>query len=236
MSFRKLGLSVLLLTVCVFASDLMAQPGGGGRGQRGGGGFGGGGMLSLLQNESVQQKLDLTDDQIKELKELSDDMRSKTQEMMRERNFEGMREMMTEASDEAKEVLLEKQVKMLDKITNQQRYMRGGTLRVNKDFFVDVLEMEEDDADDAMKTFEKLQKELTEKVNKELQAMVKKMAKELPGEAGDKFEEMFGGEIIQIAQPQRQQRGGQGGGQGGGRGGQGGGRGGRGGQGGGNDF
>ena len=229
MSFRKLGLSVLLLTVCVFTSDLMAQPGGRGRGGFGGGGFGGGGMLGLLQNESVQEKLDLTDDQIAELKELAEDMRSKMQEMMRERNFEGMREMMTEASDEAKDVLLEKQVKTLEKISNQQRYMRGGTLRVNKDFFVNVLEMEEDDAEDAMETYEKLQKELSEKVNKELQAMIKKMAKELPGEAGDKFEEMFGGEIIQIAQPQRQPRG-----QGGGRGGQGGG--GRGGRGGGNDF
>lgn len=230
MSFRKLGLSVLLLTVCVFASDLMAQPGGRGRGGFGGGGFGGGGMLGLLQNESVQEKLDLTDDQIAELKELSEDMRSQMREMMQERNFEGMREMMTEASDEAKDVLLEKQVKTLEKISNQQRYMRGGTLRVNKDFFVNVLEMEEDDAEDAMETYEKLQKELSEKVNKELQAMIKKMAKELPGEAGDKFEEMFGGEIIQIAQPQRQR-----GGQGGGRGGQGGG-GGRGGRGGGNDF
>lgn len=232
MSFRKMGLSVLLLTVCVFASDLMAQPGGG-RGGRGGfgGGFGGGGMLGLLQNSSVQEKLDLTDGQIAEIKELSDDMRAKMQEMMQERNFEGMREMMTEISDEAKDVLLEKQVKMLDKIQNQQRYMRGGTLRVSKEFFVDVLEMDEGDAEDAMKTYEDLQKKFAAKVSKELQAMIKDMAKELPKEAGKKFEEMFGGEIIQIAPPQRQQggrgaqggRGGRGGAQGGGRGGRGGG-------------
>lgn len=234
MSFRKMGLSVLLLTVCVFASDLMAQPGGGRRGAFGGG-FGGGGMLGLLQNSSVQEKLDLTDDQIDEIKELSDDMRSKMQEMMQERNFEGMREMMTEISDEAKDILLEKQVKMLDKIQNQQRYMRGGTLRVSKEFFVDVLEMDEGDAEDAMETYENLQKKFAAKVSKELQAMIKDMAKELPKEAGKKFEEMFGGEIIQIAPPQRQQggRGGRGGAQGGGRGAQGGGRGGRGG---GNDF
>lgn len=249
MSFRKLGLSVLLLSVCVLANDLMAQPGGGGgggRGGRGGGGGGGfgGGMATLLANKSVQEKLELTEGQVEELEELQKDMREKMQEAFQDRDFQAIRGIMEEVNEEVKDVLLEKQVAMLEKMQNQQRYMRGGQLRIDERFLVEVLEMDEDDAEKAMESYNKRMEKFRETVKEAAEKLMKDFKKDLPASAAKKFEEMFGEELMQIEQERGGfggfgGRGGQGGGrggQGGGRGGQGGGRGGQGGGRGGDDF
>ena len=71
---------------------------------------------------------------------------------------------MEEAQEEAKDVLLTKQVEKLNQIQNQQRYMRGGQLRISEDFLVEQLGLEEDEAKDVMEGYEKKVAEFREKV------------------------------------------------------------------------
>ena len=236
MAFRKLGLLVLLMSFCLLVNDAIAQPGGG-RGGRGGfgGGFGGG-MLGLLQNKDVQSKIDLTDDQIDEIKGMAEGMQERMREAMQDRDFNALRGIMEEAQEEAKDVLLTKQVEKLNQIQNQQRYMRGGQLRISEDFLVEQLGLEEDEAKDVMEGYEKKVAEFREKVAEAAKDLMSSFEKDLPRDARAKFNEMFGEELIQIEQTQRTfgSRGGQGGQ--GGRGGRGCQEGGRGGRPGGDDF
>ena len=153
-------------------------------------------------------------------------MNGKMRDAFRDRDFEALRGIGEEATKEIKEILLDKQWKTLNTISNQQRYIRGGQLRISSTFLVDELGMSEKEADKAMEAYEGMAKKFREKLAKMAQEMLDDFAKELPPEARKKFKEMMGDEIIPVEQqrPQFGGRGGQGGGGRGGQGGQGGGR------------
>lgn len=221
MSFRRVGFLAIMLGVCLLASDLMAQPGGrggqggggrGGRGGFGGGGFGGGSMqtLGLLRNEDVRKKIDLADDQYEDIQKVQEAMQAKMRDAFQDRDFEAIRGINEDAEKEIKEILLDKQWKTLQTISNQQRYIRGGQLRISEEFLIESLKMSEGDAKKAMAAYEDLTKEFREKMAKMAQQMIDDFAKELPADARKQFKEMLGDEIIPIEQ-QRPQFGGRGG-------------------------
>ena len=215
MSFRKVGFLAIALGVCLLANDLMAQPGGGrGRGGPGGGfGFGRGGgsmaAIGLLRNEDVRNKIDLADDQYEDIQKVQEDMQAKMRDAFQDRDFEAIRGINEDAEKEIKDILLDKQWKTLQTISNQQRYIRGGTLRISQQFLTETLEMSEGDAEKAMEDYEALQKEYQKKMSKLAQEMMDDFAKSLPSDARKAFKEMMGDEIIPIQQ-QRPQFGGRG--------------------------
>ncbi|MEC9091514.1 MAG: hypothetical protein VX438_02325 [Planctomycetota bacterium] len=211
MFFRKVGFFAIALCVCVLANDLLAQPGGrgrdsgrdGGRGGRGGfGGFGSamGNMqtLGLLANKDVREKADITDDQYKDIQGVQQEMQDKIREAFQDRDFDAIRGIGEDAQAEIKDILLEKQWKTVEMISNQQRYIRGGQLRISEDFLVETLKMSKGDAEDAMEAYEELTKKFREKMAKLAQEMMDDFAKELPGDARKTFKELLGDEIVPI--------------------------------------
>jgi Spy/CpxP family protein refolding chaperone len=100
--------------------------------QRGGGRFGGGFGGSLLDNQSVQKELKLTDDQIKKVKEVTQSVRDKHREELdalrkqgaqadREKRQELFRTIGEETNKALAEVLTPEQNKRYKEITLQQR-------------------------------------------------------------------------------------------------------------------
>ena len=91
-----------LAVIALCASPAFAQqPGGrGGRGGRGGfgggfggGGFGGGGVTALLQDEAVRTELDLVDEQISKLTEISSKLREDLQAANQGFDFGALRDL-----------------------------------------------------------------------------------------------------------------------------------------------
>lgn len=221
MSFRKIGFMAIAFAVCVMASDVMAQPGGrGGRGGRGGffgGGFSGMQAIGLLGNKDVREKIDLADDQYEDIKKVQEEMQSKMREAFQDRDFEAIRGITEDAQKEVQDILLDKQWKTLQVIANQQRYVRGGQLRISEEFLVETLKMDEDDAKEAMEAYEKISEKYRKKMAELAQDMMDEFAKELPADARKAFKELLGDEIIPVAPQQRQFSFGGRGGPGGGR-------------------
>lgn len=212
MSFRNTTFLAAALGVCLLASDLMAQPGGGGG--RGGrqrfGGFGAGmQVIGMLTNEDVREKADITEDQYNDIKGVQEDMQSKMRDAFQDRDFEALRGISEDAEKEIKEILLDKQWKMVQTIANQQRYIRGGQLRIDERFLTDQLGLSEDEAKDAMESYDELRQKIEKEVAKLAEKMIADFAKELPADARKKFKELIGDEIIPITQ-QRPQFGGRG--------------------------
>jgi Spy/CpxP family protein refolding chaperone len=110
---------VLLGTVAVFASSVaLAQPPFGGP-------FGGRGSLAtLLRQESVQKELKITDDQLKKVEELSEQMREKFQDAFSlegEERTKKMQELQKENEKALSEILKPEQWKRLKQISYQQQ-------------------------------------------------------------------------------------------------------------------
>ena len=210
MSFRKVGFFAIALCLCILANDLMAQPGGRGRegSSRGRGGFGGafGNMqtLGLLANKDVREKADITEDQYKDIQAVQQEMQDKIREAFQDRDFDAIRGIGDDAQKEIKDILLEKQWKTVETISNQQRYIRGGQLRISEDFLVETLKMEESDAKEAMEAYEEITKKFREKMAKLAQEMMEDFAKELPADARKTFKDLLGDEIIPIEARQPQ--------------------------------
>src|SRR5262245_13689662 len=90
--------TVAALTVIALCADsaIAQQPGRGGRGGRGGfgGGFGGGGgVTQLLQDESVRTELDLVDEQVSKLTEISGKLRDDIQAATQGFDFGSLRDL-----------------------------------------------------------------------------------------------------------------------------------------------
>lgn len=245
MLVRRTTLAAIAALACLFvANDAMAQRGGGG------------GRIEYLLNTQVQEELDLVEDQIEDVKEISDESR----QMMRDA-FSGMREkfadmsreerdeMMTTIREDIKEkmkgvdgkledVLVPHQLERLDQIILQNSIRRGGTASALQNEAVrEKLGLTEDDAEKLKEKEEEVKKELEEKIKQLREEARDVILSVLSSEQQKSIKEMLG-ESFELQQ--RRGRGGAGtngggrrGGAGGDRGGRGGDRGGRGGRGGG---
>ncbi|MEQ8785573.1 MAG: hypothetical protein RIC55_04710 [Pirellulaceae bacterium] len=141
---RLIVLMAVAALVALVADSAMAQPGGRGRGGPGGGGgfgggFGGGGAMDLLQNQSVQKELELLDDQVAQIRELSQDnsardrmrelfggLRDLPEEERRAKITEAFATMRQEQQKEIDKILLPHQSERLGQIENQMAARRGG--------------------------------------------------------------------------------------------------------------
>jgi Spy/CpxP family protein refolding chaperone len=138
--------AVAALLIAVAADSAMAQPGGGrggrggGRGGGFGGGFGGNSALDLLQNQSVQQELELLDDQIKQVEDLAQNNNSRDRireafaqlrdlpdDQRREKFGEIMASIREETEKQLDTILLPHQSERLKQIQNQLAARRGGS-------------------------------------------------------------------------------------------------------------
>ena len=118
--------SAFALGLCLLAADVAQAQGGRGRGGPGRGGFqrgGGGGASSLLMREEVQKELDLSDDQIEEIKEQIEEYQEERNESRRDM-FEKMRELRELPEDERREAFEEIMSESREK---QQKFDSGLT-------------------------------------------------------------------------------------------------------------
>lgn len=237
------SLVAVALGSLVLSSAAMAQPGGGGFG-----GFGGRGTsrTALLQEEYIQKELELVADQIEKIKTISTESQAETRKL-----FEGLRDLgdeerrakfqelqgkMTEARDatakKVNEVLLPHQKTRLDQLVVQSS-MRFGGLNgaLSREDIAKTLNITEEQKTKLKEVSEKVNKELDEKISKLREESRKQVILEvLNSEQRAQFEKMIGEPFKFPAQTGGfGGRGGQGGGNNGG------GRGGRGGNGGGNN-
>lgn len=173
------GGAVLLLVLPALAQP----PEGGRRGGFGGRGMGGPGML--VNNKSVQKELQMTDDQVKKAKEVTQEIRQKHQEEMqalrdmdpdegRQKRTALMRTIGEETDKALADVLKPEQMKRLKQISLQQRGAQA---------FTDAKVQEElkltDDQKDKIKTInddaQKEMRELFQSGGDDREAMMKKI-------------------------------------------------------------
>jgi hypothetical protein len=137
---------VALLAALLFTSNALAQPGRGAAGPGGFGGpggmMGGGGLLGLAMNEAVQKEAEIVEDQVAELRQLAEKLRSERgqadrpdwrnmSEEDRQAAMTQMRDQMAKqtaaANQEVEKILLPPQVKRLKEIALQQQGIRALT-------------------------------------------------------------------------------------------------------------
>ena|GEM_PF-875163 len=246
MLLYRSSLALVILTIALLSSESSAQFRGGGRG--GPGGMMGNSPLTLINDESVIEELELVDDQVEALNELQDDMR----DVFRE-SFSGMRDkfrgenvdrealmqeirdkiqsQMGEVETDLNDILLPHQVSRLDELYFQMQASRSGTdgllsnpkvkerLKLTDEQIEEVKEKAEEVKENLDKKIEALREEAREEILSVLTSDQQKQIKEM---MGDSFE-------FERGDRGRGDRGGRGGGNRGGRGGPGRDRGGRGG-------
>ncbi|AMV20902.1 Spy/CpxP family protein refolding chaperone [Planctomyces sp. SH-PL14] len=130
---------LVLCAALLFASPVLAQPGGGGGGGRGGFrgmGGGGGGVAGLVGMEAVQKELSITDEQKAALGKIQEEMRASFQgfdfqalrDLSEEERNKKMEEFRKKGQESAKKV--EGQVKEL---LNEEQWARLGELRIQRE-------------------------------------------------------------------------------------------------------
>jgi len=196
---------VLSCVVALFACmmclcDASAQPGGGGFG--GFGGFGGR-PEDLLRRDDVRKELELVDDQIKQLDELSArqreggrDLFSGFQDLSREERGEKMREILAERAAETQKeldnILLPNQAERLAQLSVQFS-MRGGASRaLSGNQVAEELGITDEQKENIRKKSEELQKELNEKIAELRKEMQDEVMQELTAKQRAQWEEMVG--------------------------------------------
>jgi Spy/CpxP family protein refolding chaperone len=111
---------VLLATTMISAQEERRRGGGGGMGR--------GGPFGLLRQASVQQELQLSDEQIQQIKEESDKMRSKFQgmsDMDQQERRKKMQELNAQSQKTIEKILKPEQQKRLQEIMIQQQGLRA---------------------------------------------------------------------------------------------------------------
>ena len=224
----------------MLVNDVVAQPGGrGGRGGRGGQARGG--LQTLLMREDVRRELEITDDQMEELRELGrggggervdrEKLREELEGLSDEERREKMREMRQKRTDGAKakigEVLLPQQMQRLEQLVTQFSVRAGGQAMF-RGALAEKLEITDEQREKLEKKLKNCKRSTTSKCQKLRRDMQEKLLDGLSAEQRKKYRELMG-ESFEFEQTDR--RGGRGGGEGrrgrgerGGRGGRGGGR------------
>jgi len=236
----SLKLSVIgfaaLAALALCATDVLAQGRGGGN--RGGNRGGDISSTRLLGSEAVQKDLELTDEQIESIKELSqgrgrgdrDTMRAEMEGLSQDERVEKIRKMVKTRTEENKEklgnILLPHQMKRLSQISAQAS-ARDGSQSLVSGTLAKQLNITDEQKEALQAKAEELQKNLNAKIEKLRSQMQDELLAELTPEQRSQFKEMMG---EKFTFEQRQRGGGRGaGGRGGDRGGRGGDRRGRGG-------
>jgi hypothetical protein len=221
---------VALLAALLFGSSALAQPGRGG-GPGGFGGFGGpggmmggGGLLGLAMNEAVQKECEILEDQVAELRQLGEKLRTERgqaerpdwqnmSEEDRQAAFEKMREQMTKqaaaTNQEVEKILLPPQVKRLKEIALQQQGIRA----LSNDEVATALNLNATQKEKIAAQFEENQGQMRERLQgvdrenwREEMAKIRtemegKVLAILTSDQKAKFEEMKG-EAFEMPQPQ----------------------------------
>ena len=210
----------LVAGLALVVTDAMAQPGGrGGRGGRGGQARGGGGIQALLYREDVRRELEITDDQLEELRELGRDregqradrerLREELEGLSNEERRDKIRELREQRSEDMKaqlgEVLLPQQIRRLEQIAVQQTMQAGGQ-GLLRGQVADQLGITDEQRETIEKKAGELQKEFAKKMQKLRDEMQSELLKELTAEQRDKYREMIG-ESFQFEQNERGGRG-----------------------------
>ncbi len=209
------AVAILAMSLCI--AEAVAQPGGGrpGGGRRAGGGGrgpGGGGPAALLQREDVQKELELVDDQIKQIEELSQRRREGGRERLEglqdlsdEERAERFRELRAERQEEIlkelDQILLPHQSKRLAEL-NAQFASRGGSRALTGDRLAEQLGITEEQRENIRKKAEELQEELNEKIAELRQELQDELLKELTPQQRSQYEDLLG-EAFEFEQTQR---------------------------------
>lgn len=204
---------VAVASLALLATDVMAQPGGrGGRAARGG--QAGGGLQMLLMREDVQRELEVTDDQIEELRELGrsggermdrqqlrEEMEGLSDEERREKLQDLRQNRMEESKARLKEVLLPEQIERLDQLAAQFA-MRAGGQAMFRGQLAEQLGITDDQREELQKKAEELQQEFNKKMQQLRQEMQEKLLDQLSAEQRKKYRDMVG-EAFEFQQPER---------------------------------
>ncbi len=187
LSSRIVGfiMAVLAIVLSISSNIVIAQPLGGGRGFRGGpgGNFGGGGVLDLVQQQEVRREIELSEDQLAELRTLGETIRGEIRGEM-QGMFEGMRDLSDEerqarfgeirtrfeainkdTETRIQSVLMPHQFDRLKQIDLQARIQRGGAGALSEGELADALELSESQREQIREKSEVVQKDLQEKIN-----------------------------------------------------------------------
>jgi Spy/CpxP family protein refolding chaperone len=153
---------------CLAAVPAFAQPGGGG--------FGFGGPTMLLANPEVVKELELTDDQVDQVKVVSDKAREALGELFRggggrggnnEERTEKMRTLNADSQKQIDKILLPHQVKRLKQLEFQQRVARAGTTgAVTSETAVEALEITDSQKEALTEKAKEIEADLRQKMAK----------------------------------------------------------------------
>ncbi len=165
----------IAVAVALVASSVLAQPNrrpGGGQG----GAPGGDSEIDLLRSAEVQKELELVDDQISQIQQLSEESRDAIRQLFQGVDFRNlsederaaMREKIQTAGNEAREkvksVLLPHQQERLSQI-HVQSQLRGGAERaLGSDEVREALEITDEQLENLREKSEEITKELNEKI------------------------------------------------------------------------
>ncbi len=194
-----LSTAVVFLMLCL-ASPVFAQPPqpGADQGSRGGPGgpggprfFGGGGLLGIVTRDEVQQELQLVDEQKDKVRAISDDMRNKLRDQMRD-VFSQMRDLNDEqrrakfgeirakfeavnadTEKQLEKVLLPHQLERLKQIDLQSRIQQRGALALTSGDIAKALNLTDEQRDKLEKRAAEVQQELQTQI-RQLQADARK--------------------------------------------------------------
>ena len=204
--------SLTVVAIFAMASPTIAQPGGGrgGPGGRGGfGGPGGGGVSGLLMSQDVRDELEISEEQLGDLRAMGEEMRDQMRSMFagmrdlppeeRRERFESMRDQMQDVRAEAEErlgdILLPHQMERLREINVQQQVRRGGLGGALRGELGEELGITEDQREQLVTRAQELQQEMQEKIEKMRKDAQEELMGMLTSDQRSKLESMMGTEF-----------------------------------------
>lgn len=223
--FAMVGAAATLLT-----ATATAQPGGrggfGGAGGRGGFGGPGGGMTGLLMSGDVRDELEISDEQLADLRSMGEEMRDQMRSMFqgmrdlspeeRRERFESMRadmeDMRLQAEDRMGEILLPHQMARLREINLQQQVRRGGLQGALRGELAEELGLSEQQREDLAAKAEELQQDMQEKIEQLRNDAREELMSLLTPDQRSKLESMMGSDFEMQQRGFDGRRGGPGGG------------------------
>ncbi len=224
-TLKQIG--VVGLATVLLSATVMAQPGG-----RGGFGGPGGGMTGLLMSGDVRDELEISDEQLSDLRSMGEEMRDQMRSMFqgmrdlspeeRRERFESMRadmeDMRLQAEDRMGEILLPHQMARLREINLQQQVRRGGLQGALRGELAQELGISEEQREELAAKAQELQQDLQEKIEQLRKDAREELMSLLTPDQRSKLESMMGSEFEMQERGFGSRRGGPGGRERGGRG------------------
>ena len=172
--------------------------------------------LSILNNSSVQDDLQLVDEQIEQINEINREFGQKIKEqmgLMKDENgnfnfqpgvdFAGLvRDLKQQQQDQITNILLPNQQKRLEQVARQMRVEKLGTSKALAGKLAEELGISDEQKKKIRDTSKELKQELDEKIAKLRAKAKEQLLDELTPQQKEKLEELMGEEFIQ-KKPQR---------------------------------